>query len=195
MYRYLIFGAGAVGTLLGGLLAGAGQRVVFAGRRWNVNGIRSRGISISGVWGDYQIPPQSAYESIDAIPASEQTFDRILLTTKAFSTKEAITACEPLVGETTLVISCQNGYGNCQIVADRIGWPRTLGARVITGVELPEPGVVQVTVHADSIRLGHYQRETPMTQLESIASEMKGAGIPIEATDRLEQYVWGENSL
>jgi len=69
----------------------------------------------------------------------------------------------------TQVISCQNGYGNCQAIAEKIGWNRTLGARIITGVEIPEPGIIQVTVHADAVRLGHYLREYPMSQLQGIA--------------------------
>ncbi|RJP34489.1 MAG: 2-dehydropantoate 2-reductase [Candidatus Omnitrophota bacterium] len=192
MVRYLLFGAGAVGTLLGGLLAGAGHQVVFVGRRWNVEGIRSKGISISGVWGDYRIPPQSAYEGITDIPDSEKEFDAILICVKAFATGEAIHACLPLIRDETIVISCQNGYGNCQIIAATVGWRRTLGARLITGVELTEPGTVKVTVHADSIRIGHYLCDFPLSRIESIARTMCEAGIPMEATDRLEQYIWAK---
>ena len=54
MIRYLIFGSGSVGTLLGGLLAGSDHHVVFVGRKWNIEGIRDKGINISGVWGEHQ---------------------------------------------------------------------------------------------------------------------------------------------
>ncbi len=192
MLRYLIFGAGAVGTLLGGLLARTGHKVIFIGRKWNVDGIRARGISISGLWGDYRIPQQAAYESIGDIPADVRNFDQVLVCVKAFSTRDAIRACLPVVGQSTLVISVQNGYGNCQTIAEQIGWHRTLGARVITGVELTAPGSVQVTVHADSIRIGHYLREFPQNQIDSIALTMKEAGIPIESTEQLEEYIWAK---
>jgi len=192
MLHYLIFGAGAVGTLLGGHLASAGHHVIFIGRKWNISGIREQGITISGVWGNRKLSPQPAFESIDDIPRQERDFDFIIITTKAFATREAIALCEPVVGEATLVISCQNGYGNCQAIAERIGWHRTLGARIITGVELPQPGTVQVTVHGDAIRLGHHRREYPLTQLQSIALTMKEAGIPVEPTEQLEEYLWAK---
>ncbi len=192
MIRYLIFGAGAIGTLIGGLLAGAGHQVTFIGRKWNVEGIRNNGIRIQGVWGEHTIPPQPAYESVEQIPESARNFDQVLICVKAFSTAEAISACKPLLNESTLVISFQNGYGNCQLIAEHIGWHHTLGARVITGAELRESGMIHVTVHADSVRLGHYYRDFPMQHLESIALTMKEAGIPIEATEQLEQFIWAK---
>ncbi|MBN2329385.1 MAG: 2-dehydropantoate 2-reductase [Candidatus Omnitrophica bacterium] len=192
MTRYLIFGAGAVGTLLGGLLAKAGNSVTFIGRKWNIEGIRQDGIRISGIWGDHDIPPQPAYEAAGDIPTDQREIDQIIITVKAFDTEKATQSCLPVIQDASLVISCQNGFGNNQIIADRIGWRRTLGARFITGVEITAPGVVQVTVHADSVRLGHYRREFPMEQIESIARTLREAGIPTEATDQLEQYVWAK---
>jgi 2-dehydropantoate 2-reductase len=190
--RYLIFGSGAIGTLLGGLLAGAGHHVVFIGRKWNIEGIRSQGIKISGVWGDYQTGPQSAFETVAEIPEELNHFDQVLLCVKAFDTAAAIQSCLLILGDATQVISFQNGYGNCQMIAEHIGWHRTLGARVITGVELPHPGVVQVTVHADAIRLGHYLCQTPMNQLEGICLTLREAGILVEPTEQLEEFIWAK---
>ncbi len=192
MMRFLIFGAGAVGTLFGGLLAKAGHQVLFVGRKWNIEAIRSKGIEISGIWGKHSVPPQSAFENVEEIPEKERDFDLILICTKAFTTEEAIKQCLPVVGESTQVLSCQNGYGNCQTIARYIGWEKTLGARVITGVELPTPGVIRVTVHAASVQLGHYINQIPFTQIISIAMTFNEAGIPTEPTKELEQYIWAK---
>ncbi len=192
MNNILIFGAGAVGTLLGGLLANAGHQVIFIGRKWNIDGIINQGIRISGKWGEHQTQPLPAYESIDDIPNHSRRFDQIIITVKAFDTQQAIQSCAALVNDDSLVISCQNGYGNCQTIAQAIGWERTLGARVITGVELPRPGVIQVNVHADAIRIGHYNCQFPLDKIENIAHAMREAQIPVEATESLEQYIWAK---
>lgn len=192
MNRYLIFGAGAVGTLLGGLLAQAGHSVVFVGRSNNVEHIKQEGIQIQGLWGNHQAAPQPAYESIKSIPISERDFDQIFICTKAFDTANAIDSCFPVINKFTKVIPFQNGYGNCQIVAERIGWKQTLGARVITGVELKSPGQIEVTVHADAIRIGHYLNQWGMKDLEAIVQPMQEAGIWVEATDQLEQFIWAK---
>lgn len=192
MLRILVFGSGAVGTLLGGLLANEGHEVVFVGRSWNVEAIRTKGIRISGLWGNHTVAPQPAYESPDEIPEDRRIFDFILIATKAFATGEAIDACMPLLEGATRVVSVQNGYGNCQRIASKAGWDRTLGARFITGVEIPAPGEVNVTVHGDDVRLGHYLNEFPAHEIESIAMTLREAGIPVSATDQLEQYIWAK---
>ncbi len=192
MMRFLVFGSGAVGTLVGGLLAKAGHRGVLIGRSWNIEGIRNKGISISGIWGEHRISSVPCYESIEAIPNHQREFDLVIITVKSFDTENAILSCFPVIQDQTIVISCQNGYGNCQKIADQIGWQKTLGIRFITGVELPEPGVIRVTVHADALRLGHYLCQFPTNQLESLARIFREAGIPTQATDQLEQYIWAK---
>ncbi|MBZ0258062.1 2-dehydropantoate 2-reductase, partial [bacterium] len=192
MIRTLIFGAGAVGTLIGGLLANAGHPVFFVGRKWNIDGIRSKGVSINGLWGDHRTGPLPAYESLDEIPENECVFDQVFICVKAFDTAKAIETCMPIIGDSTIVISMQNGYGNCQAIADAIGKERTLGGRFITGVELTAPAELNVTVHFDAIRLGHYWREFPLPHLQSFAMTLFEAGVPCEATEELEQFIWAK---
>ena len=190
--RILIFGAGAVGTLIGGLLAHAGHQVVFIGRRRYMDAIKNAGLRIQGVWGDFKVPPQPACESVETLSSEERSFDWILITTKGLKKEEPPPPSLPLLSEATLVISCQNGYGNCQAIAEASGWHRTLGVRFITGVEILEPGSLAVTVHGDDLRLGHYHNEYPMAHLESIALTMREASIPTRATDQLEQTIWAK---
>jgi len=173
-------------------LANAGHAVTFVGRSWNIESIRESGIRIAGLWGEVQTQPQASYENIAAIPETERNFDQIFLCVKAFDTASAMEACLPVMQDLTLVISFQNGYGNCQTIAKTIGWERTLGARVITGVELPKPATVHVTVHADAIRLGHYINQFPQKHIESLTMPMKEAGIRVEATEQLEQFIWSK---
>ena len=82
MMNYLIFGAGAVGTLLGALLAKAGHKVFFIGRQNHMDAIRTRGIRISGLWGEHQVKPQTAYTSVEEIPENQRQFDQVLICTK-----------------------------------------------------------------------------------------------------------------
>lgn len=191
-YRYLIFGAGAIGTLLGGLLAKAGHSVTFIGRKYNVDAINSKGIKITGKWGNHTVSSQSAYETLAEVPDGESNYDYIFICTKAFNTEEAIKTCIPVINDNTYVIPIQNGYGNCQTIAKHIGWQKTLGARIITGVELTEPGHVNVTVHADSMRLGHYNNAHSMDFIKQVIAPLKSAEIPVEPTDQLEQFIWAK---
>ena len=53
--RILVFGAGAVGSVLGGLLARAGNAVTLLGRPDHSTAIRQRGLAIEGIWGSHHV--------------------------------------------------------------------------------------------------------------------------------------------
>ncbi len=188
----LIFGAGAVGCLVGGLLAHAGHRVVFVGRKRIVQSLRRDGLIISGVWGDWRVR-----RSLEAFESTKEMdkgglWDWVLVTTKSYDTPVVTDAIRPLLPATRFCISLQNGLGNMETISKAAGWEKTLGGRVITGVEVEEPGKVRVTVHADDIRLGHLQNRVPLCEIEEIAQLWREAGIPTSATDRLEGYIWAK---
>lgn len=48
--KVLVFGAGAVGSVLGGLLARSGHDVSLLGRPWHLDTIAKNGLSITGLW-------------------------------------------------------------------------------------------------------------------------------------------------
>ena len=193
----LVFGAGAIGSLVGGLLSRAGHSLCFVGRQPVVQAIRANGLAISGIWGEYEVPPtESAFECVEDIPHDFKP-DIVLIATKSTATAQAIDACRPLLGPDTYVCTLQNGIGNLEIVAQRIGWPRTFGGRVITGVEIDaqspdRPVAIRVTVHADDIRLGHPRRTLDRTLLEGIAATWRDAGIRVQATDDLVRFLWAK---
>ena len=187
--RILVFGAGAVGCLVGGLLAKAGHQVAFIGRRRIVEALRDHGLSISGVWGDHCVPgPLRAAESIEDLQEDEKNWDWVLVTTKSFDTAAAADSLRPLASRISFCISLQNGLGNIECLADALGWDKTLGGRGITGDEIPSPGRIQVTVHADDIR----RHEVDLLRIEKIAGVWREAGIPVEATEELEQFIWAK---
>ena len=188
-----MFGSGAVGCLVGGLLAKAGHRVTFIGRERITQALRDSGLLISGVWGDHKVTgPLKAYESVCQIPKDAGPWDWVLVTTKSFDTAVAVQELRPLTSRIGFCISLQNGLGNLETIAGVMGWEKTLGGRVITGVEIPEPGHILVTVHADDIRLGHLRRQVSRPILEEIASVWREAQIPTSATEDLEQFIWAK---
>lgn len=194
--RILVFGSGAVGCLVGGLLANQGHQVAFVGRRPIVDAIRRNGIRIDGLWGEHCIPPQAlAYEAIRDI-SSDFNPEWILITTKTYATESAIEACRPYVTPNAMVCSLQNGLGNLETIANRVGWPQTIGGRIITGVEIQTgdnaPVAIRVTVHADDVRLGHPHNALDPVTIEAMAGICRKAGIRIQATQDVLKYIWAK---
>jgi 2-dehydropantoate 2-reductase len=186
--RFLIFGAGALGSAIGGLLRQAGHEVGLLGRAGHLEAIRQSGLRIDGLWGSHRVAGLGLFTSPEQVPAGD--WDFILLTVKTYDTAAAVAACRRLAGPRTCLVSIQNGHGNVDALEDAFGPGRVLGARVITGAEL-EPGHVTVTVHADALRLGpHHGEPERMPLARRLAGILRQAGVPAEPTDQFLAYLW-----
>lgn len=53
---YLIYGAGAIGSVLGGFLHKINRSVTFAGRGSHLLAIKEQGLRITGIWGEHLVP-------------------------------------------------------------------------------------------------------------------------------------------
>ena len=189
--RFLVYGAGAVGSAVGGLLARAGHAVTLLGRPQHMAAVRERGLAIEGIWGTHHVPGIVTANS--AAELAGHGFDCVLITVKAYDTADAIQSIQRIAQPDTEIVSIQNGYGNTQALEAAFGHGRVLGARIITGVELPEPGRVVVTVSADDIRIGPPSGEVDLMPAASDLAEMfRAAGIPTSATDRYREFLWAK---
>lgn len=186
--KILVMGAGAVGSVFGGLLAESGQDVSFIGRKSYMDAISQNGLKISGIWGGHLINNIKVFISIGDIGKAD--FDFILLTTKSFDTENAVQELMPLVGPKTLIVALQNGLGNIETIARIAGKEHTVGARVIFGVEFVAPGHFKVTVIADKVLLGTITQQIPQKRIAEITQMLTKAGIPTDTTDEIEKFIW-----
>lgn len=189
---YLIFGAGAIGSVIGGFLQKIGRRVVYAGRGEHFRAIKKNGLKITGIWGEHFIPP----EKIEAFPgqAAGRKFPVILLCVKSKDTGEAALQAAPALDEKGIMVSVQNGLNNWETVAARVGEARTVGARVIFGAEIPVAGTARVTVSADDVLLGEPFASVNQPLLQALQKDLNTAGISTRVVSREEIWaaLWGK---
>jgi 2-dehydropantoate 2-reductase len=188
--RVLVMGAGAMGSAVGGFLAETGHTVTLIGRAPHMTAIAEQGLRISGIWGDHHVTGLDARTHLEGLESGQ--FDLILVAVKSYDTQAAVDAIAPLVDQDTLVCSYQNGLGNAETIAQRFGWERTVGARAIYGVWLPEPGHAEVTVIANPTALGVYDATAPADRVRDIAEAMDAAGLPTVHTDEIATVLWGK---
>ncbi len=188
--RVLVLGAGALGSAIGGFMGRAGHEVTLVGRAAHMDAIRARGLRITGIWGDHLVNGLDA--RTDLLGLRVGSFDVVLIAVKSFDTRTAVEAVLPLLGPDTLVCSYQNGLGNAEIIAEHVGWERTVGARAIYGVWTPEPGHIEITVIAQPTLLGVYSPETPVARVREIAEAMDASGVPTQYTESIASAVWGK---
>jgi 2-dehydropantoate 2-reductase len=188
--RLLVFGAGALGSAVGGFMAKAGHAVTLIGRDAHMAAITNQGLRITGIWGEHHVAGVDARTTVEGIDAG--SFALVLVAVKSYNTLAAAQSVAPIVGPGTLVCSYQNGLGNAEAIASVIGWERTIGARAIFGVVVREPGWIDITVIANPTALGTYHESTSETRVQEIVAAMDAAGLPTVYTDRIRTVLWGK---
>ncbi len=181
--RILIYGAGAVGQAIGGMLAAAeAAKVDMIMRPRFIEAIKAQGLSISGLYGEHHVSAGTIGLSatLDELPGAR--FDFAIITTKAYDTKKAVADLKRLPDQTFTVVTMQNGCGNLETVAENFGEARALGARIITGCEITAPAHVRITVSADATHIGGSREGSVPEQAQRLADILNGASLPCVAT-------------
>ncbi|WP_431280614.1 ketopantoate reductase family protein [Humitalea sp. 24SJ18S-53] len=131
----VVWGAGAIGGIIGAYLRRAGMSVVFVDVvPEHVAAIRAGRLAIEG-------PVDAFTVGGDAFLPEEMTGRHrlIILAVKAHHTEAATRALAPHLAEDGAVVSCQNGL-NELVIADIVGRPRTIGAFVNFYADYLAPG-------------------------------------------------------
>lgn len=135
--RIGVLGAGAVGTLIGGLLAAHGHGVLLVGRPSQVETIKREGLTIEGLL-ELRARPDATTEI-----AALSSADLVLVTVKSQDTAGAIATAAPFLQPNATVVSLQNGVRNLDVIAEKVGAGRSIGGVVLLGATYLTDGVVR----------------------------------------------------
>ena len=188
--RVLVVGAGAIGSVLGGLLARTGHDVTLLGRAWHLEAVRRQGLTISGLFGEHRVLNLTTATHPDEITRGAE-FDWLFVCVKAYQTASAAELLGRFLGRRTLVCAFQNGLGNYEALVQRIPAERLALGCVIFGVEI-EPGRVRVTVCADEVLIGAPDARFPQEQAVQLASVLQASGVPCRATATILAAIWAK---
>ncbi|MCT7316003.1 2-dehydropantoate 2-reductase [Ralstonia sp. CHL-2022] len=185
--KIAILGAGAMGSLFGGLLAEAGQHVTLLDiNDAHLHAIAAHGLRLETDTGDRHVRNLQALRPGDATDVP----DLVIVFTKSMHTRAALASVRHLMGESTHVLTLQNGLGNVEALASLV--PR---ARIFVGVttwpaDLAGPG--HVCSHgAGVIRLMSADGERPPI-LARVVDTLSAAGLNCQADDNVWGAVWGK---
>jgi len=137
--KVVIVGAGAMGSLFGGLLAEGGLDVTLVDVwRAHVDAINRAGLRIVGHGGDRVVRVPATTH-----PGTLAEADVVLFQCKAFSNRAAAMSVRHLVKGPTVVISFQNGLGSEETLAGLLGEGHVLGGLTAQGATVVEAGVIR----------------------------------------------------
>ena len=186
--RILVFGAGAIGSVLGGFLAEAGHDVTLLGRAWHLDVVRERGLTITGLWGEHVVQELAAATTFEEV-ARPREFEWVFVCVKAYQTSDAAQTLTTFLGPQTLVCAFQNGLGNYETLIQQIPSSRMALGRVIFGAEL-SPGCARVTVCADEVLIGAPDRTVPRDRISQLAAALQESGVPCRVTSTIVTALW-----
>ncbi|WP_455731652.1 ketopantoate reductase family protein, partial [Burkholderia stabilis] len=117
--KIAILGAGAMGSLFGGLLAESGEAVTLIDvNDAHLDAIRLDGLRIDDDRGERRIRALQAVRpeaaQADAVASPDASFDLLIVFTKSLHTRSALDGVRALLGPHTFVLTLQNGLGNVE---------------------------------------------------------------------------------
>jgi 2-dehydropantoate 2-reductase len=183
--RVAIIGAGAMGSVYAGLLAGAGNDV-WVVDPWleHVEAIRAHGLRVEGASGDRRVTLSATTEASDV-----GAVDLVVIATKAMDVRAAAESARGLLGPETVVLPIQNGLGSGDVAAEVLGEARiVLGVAEGFGASVVEAG--HVHHHGVGVvRLG--ERAGPVTErVERLGDLWRRAGLAVRTYDDVGRLVW-----
>ncbi|WP_299565367.1 2-dehydropantoate 2-reductase [uncultured Sulfitobacter sp.] len=181
----LIWGAGAIGGILGAYLARAGHPVRMVDIvEDHVTAMRTTGLHIEGPVETFtQVLPADTPATLNG------TYRRVILAVKAHHTEAALDMLLPHLAPDGYVVSAQNGL-NERVIAATIGPKRTLGCFVNFGADWLEPGRILYGNRA-TVALGELDGSDTarLREMHALFSIVEPAAVK---TDNIWGYLWGK---
>jgi len=186
--RYIIYGAGAVGGIIGANLFEHGHDVVLIARGAHLAAIQNRGLR--AVFPDR--------ETLQRIPAaahpSEVQFrdgDVVLLTMKTQDTEAALADLEAAAGNDIPVFCMQNGVENERLALRR--FRNVYGTNVLTPASFLEPGTVSVASApiAAVLDSGRYPTGSDGT-LKAVCADLDGSKLKSEPVEDIMRWKYAK---
>ena len=184
--KIVIYGAGGIGSSVGGHLRRVGQDVVLIGRPGHVKAINEHGLRLVTPAGTHilRLPAVTSPDQIDFRPD-----DVVFLCVKGQNTEEALRDLSAVTKETP-VFCFQNGVRNEEIAARY--FTRVYGVMIRAGaVFLTNGEVMSRRDPPGSLVIGRYPQGTDQLT-EEVAGKLRSCGYSVTVTPDIMPYKWGK---
>lgn len=188
--RFLIVGCGGIGGVTASHLLATGHDVTVLCRNDQVReALQTRGFVVQGATSLHRVP---SHKLLAELSASAGPFDYVLLCTQPPEVEAAARAVVGLLAEQGRVVCLQNGLCEPR-VARIVGESRVLGAVVMWGASMPQPGVYDRTSGGGFV-LGALQAAANDEPLRQLASALSSVG-PVFVTHNLLGARWSKLAI
>lgn len=178
--KTVIVGAGALGTIIAGLIARAGDDVTLVARGARADALERDGVSVIGLE-EFTQPVQIARPHGAALDA-----DLVIVCVKTFDTLPALEGLR--FNSSPVALSLQNGVRKNQLLAGVFGKSNVLGAAASVAGEVLSDGRARYTMNA-ALPLGELEGGVS-ARARLTAQVLKRAGLAAEAVADIRSVEW-----
>ena len=201
--RICVFGAGAIGGLLGARLAAGGCEVTMIARGGNLAVLQERGLTLRSGADELTVRPR-----VTADPAEAGPQDAVILTVKAPALAGLAPALQPLLGPDTTIVTAMNGllwwYFHklpgphrdrrlASVDPDGTLWrllppERVVGCVVYPAAEVVAPGII-AHQYGNRFMLGEPDGSAS-PRVTALSKAMTAAGFKAPVRPRIRDDIW-----
>lgn len=181
--KICIVGCGAVGLYYGARLQKAGEEVHYL-LRGDYEAVKSDGIRVRAPDGDFHLPLVNAHRKSSQIGEC----DLVIVALKATANDLLDELISPLIGDSSRVLTLQNGLGSDSQLAGLFGAEKVLGGLCFVCLNRTSPGVVE-NFHLGSIAIGNYRRPVD-SYVEELSCLFEKAGVECRTYDEFRFAQW-----
>lgn len=180
-----IIGAGAMGSLYGGLLSQKNDVYLIDIWKEHVENINKNGLKIEDNKSNKIVFPKATTDS-NLLPK----LDLVIVFVKSIHTLYAIKSNESIFGEETIVLSLQNGYGNTMDIESIVKKENIIAGTTSHGATLLGPGKIK---HAGKgmTYIGALDKSSKY-KAELIKDIMEKCSIETEISDNILELIWSK---
>ena len=184
-----VVGAGAMGGSFAALLDRAGAEVsVIDIWPQHVQAINDLGLRLSGAAGEHTARVHAA-----TVPDREGYADWVIVFVDANATEAAAETVAQVLKPDGAAITMQNGIGNVEALAARLGEERVIGGSSMCSAATLGPGRVMLT-HSKATTIGELDG-TVGGRVELLAELFRSAGLEIHIETRIMAKIWSQAGL
>jgi 2-dehydropantoate 2-reductase len=185
--RVAVIGAGGVGGYFGGKLAHDGLDVVFVARGATLTALRTHGLRVESIKGDFALDHVQATDD----PGAFGAVDAILLTVKTWQIPEAAASIKPMLKNDTAVIPLENGMEAPQQIAQIVGSKHALGGLCALVSFVVAPGHIRHIGADPFIMFGELDNRRT-ERVEKLRVAFEGAGVHTEVPADIHRSMWSK---
>ncbi|SDI26231.1 ketopantoate reductase family protein [Natribacillus halophilus] len=181
--KFLVVGAGAVGGYFGGRLFEAGEDVTFLVRPKRRQQLQKTGLVLQSVKGDANLAPPLIEKG------ETDTFDVILLSTKAYQLENVASDLTPFMHEETVLIPLLNGMEHLETLKRFFKKEAILGGLCFIESTLTPEGYIQHTSSGHRLTFGELDG-SQTDRVQNIADAFANTNADVQSSEQILKDMW-----